>query len=294
MSELKPYKTDLSDEQWSLVEPVIAAWKAAHRSVSGHQGRYEMREIVNALLYQGRTGCQWDLLPHDLPPRGAVMYYFTKWRDDGTDQTIHDLLRWQVREKVRRNADPSLVVLDTQSVHGAAGVPAQSTGRDAAKEVPGRKRGLAVDVLGLVIAVVVLAASVHDNAAGIALLDKVAADTDTVQKVLVDQGFKNAVVAHGQTVGIEVEIVERNPDQTGFVPIPKRWIVEICQAQCTHGVCCCAVWAASVQMRRLYQPGGRVRRSRSSASCRWSAWAMRRWGQQLSRRVVSQPRLIQA
>ncbi len=81
-------------------------------------------------------------------------------------------------------------------------------------------------MLGLVIAVVVLAASVHDNAVGIALLDKVAADTDTVQKALVDQGFKNAVVAHGQKVGIEVEIVERNPAQTGFVPIPKRWIVE--------------------------------------------------------------------
>ncbi|CAM5697506.1 hypothetical protein SCANM124S_00082 [Streptomyces canus] len=97
MSERKPYKTDLSDVQWALIEPVIVAWKAAHRSVSGHQGRYEMREIVNALLYQGRTGCQWDLLPHDLPPRGAVMYYFAKWRDDGTDQTIHDLLRWQVR-----------------------------------------------------------------------------------------------------------------------------------------------------------------------------------------------------
>jgi len=225
VSERKPYKTDLSGEQWALTEPVIAAWKAAHPSVSGHQGRYEMREIVNALLYQGRTG-QWDLLPHDLPPRGAVMYYFTKWRDDGTDQTIHDLLRWQVREKARRKADPSLVVLDTQSVHAAAGVPAESTGRDAAKKVPGRTRGLAVDVLGLVIAVVVLAASVHDNAAGIALLDKVAADTDTVQKALVGQGFENAVVAHGVQVGIEVEIVARNPAQTGFVPIPKRWIVE--------------------------------------------------------------------
>ncbi|GAA3055855.1 hypothetical protein GCM10010448_44100 [Streptomyces glomeratus] len=59
---------------------MIAAWKAAHRSVSGHQGRYEMREIVNALLHEGRTGCQWDRLPHDLPPRGAVMYYFTKAR----------------------------------------------------------------------------------------------------------------------------------------------------------------------------------------------------------------------
>lgn len=81
-------------------------------------------------------------------------------------------------------------------------------------------------MLGLVVAVVVPAASVHDNAAGIALLDKVAADTDVVQKALVDQGFKNAVVAHRQTVGIEVEIVGRNPGQTGFAPILKRWIVE--------------------------------------------------------------------
>ncbi|WTJ80238.1 IS5 family transposase [Streptomyces sp. NBC_01538] len=226
MSERKPYKTDVSDEQWALVEPVIAAWKAAHPSVSGHQGRYEMREIVNALLYQGRTGCQWELLPHDFPPPGAVKYYFYTWRDDGVDQTIHDLLRWQVRKMAHRKADPSLVVLDTQSVHAAAGVPAESTGRDAAKKVPGRKRGLAVDVLGLVIAVVVAAASAHENAVGIALLDKVAADTDTVQKALVDQGFKNAVVAHGQKVGIEVGVVERNPAQTGFVPQAKRWVVE--------------------------------------------------------------------
>jgi transposase len=226
VSERKPYKTDVSDEQWALVEPVIAAWKAAHPSVSGHQGRYAMREIVNALLYQGRPGCQWELLPHDFPPPGAVKYYFYTWRDDGIDQTIHDLLRWQVREMARRKADPSLVVLDTQSVHAAAGVPAESTGRDAAKKVPGRKRGLAVDVLGLVIAVVVAAASAHENAVGIALLDKVAADTDTVQKALVDQGFKNAVVAHGEKVGIEVEVVERNPAQSGFVPQAKRWVVE--------------------------------------------------------------------
>ncbi|MFE2537987.1 transposase [Streptomyces sp. NPDC059371] len=88
MRERKPYKTDLSDEQWARIEPVIAAWKAAHPSVGGHQGRHAMREIVNALLYQSRTGCQWNLLPHDLPPRGAVMYYSSRWRDDGIDHTI--------------------------------------------------------------------------------------------------------------------------------------------------------------------------------------------------------------
>jgi transposase len=134
VGERKPYKTDLSDEQWVLVEPVITAWKAAHPSVSGHRGRYAMREIANALLYQGRTGCQWDLLPHDFPPPGAVKYCFSARRDDGTDQTIHDLLRRQVREKARRKADPSPVVPDTQGVHAAAGVPAQTTGRDAAKK----------------------------------------------------------------------------------------------------------------------------------------------------------------
>ncbi|MFD8530507.1 IS5 family transposase [Streptosporangium canum] len=226
MSERKPYPSDLSDERWALIEPVITAWKAAHPSVSGHQGAYEMREIINAILYQGRTGCQWDFLPHDLPPRSAVYYYFAKWRDDGTDQTIHDLLRWHAREKRGRSADPSLVVLDTQSVHAATGVPSDTTGRDAAKKVPGRKRGLAVDVLGLVVAVAVLAASAHDNAAGIALLDRITAQSDTVRTALVDQGFKNAVVAHGATLGIDVRIVERNPADQGFVPQPKRWVVE--------------------------------------------------------------------
>ncbi|MFF0043851.1 IS5 family transposase [Streptomyces mirabilis] len=219
MSDRQSYNSDLSDERWALIEPVVTSWKARHPSVSGHQGNYDMREIVNALLYQSRTGCQWDYLPHDLPPAGAVKYYFYKWRDDGTDQTIHDLLRWQVREKRGRLADPSLVVLDTQSLHAAAGVPAGTTGRDANKKVPGRKRGL-------VIAVVVLAASVHDNAFGTVLLDKVAANTGTVTKALVDQGFKKTVVDHGQQMGIEVEVVARNPADVGFVPQSKRWIVE--------------------------------------------------------------------
>jgi transposase len=154
--------------------------------------------IMNAIPYQNRTGCQWDVLPHDLPPAGAVKYYFYKWRDDVTDHTIHDFLRWQLREKKRRLADPSLVVMDTQSVHAAVSVPATTTGRDAAKKMPGRKRCLAVDTLGLVIPVVVLAASAHENTAGKALLDDVAEQTDTVRKALVDQGFKKSVVEHGK------------------------------------------------------------------------------------------------
>lgn len=226
MDERTRYKTDLTEPEWAVIKPLIAAWKAKHPSVSGHQGRYEMREIVNALRYQNRTGCQWDLLPHDLPPTGAVRYYFDVWKRDGLDARINDVLRMMVREKAGRTADPSLVVLDSQSVRAAAGVPKSTTGLDAAKKTPGRRRGLAVDAIGLIIAVVVVAASVHDNAIGKTLLNKVTATTGTVRTALVDQGFKSSVVEHGALLGIDVQIIERNPARTGFVPEPIRWRVE--------------------------------------------------------------------
>ena len=226
VSDRKPCPSDLSDERWALTEPVITAWKAAHPSVSGHQGGYAMREIVNAILYQGRTGCQWDYLPHDLPPRSAVSCYFARWRDDGTGQAIHDLLRWQAREKRGRLADPSLVVLDTQSVHAAGRGPGVHDGQgrgqtDARAQArpgcgcagPGHGGGGAGG----------LGAREHrwDRPAG-----PVAAQAGTVRTALVDQGFKNAVAAHGATLGIEVKTVERNPADKGFVPQPKRWVVE--------------------------------------------------------------------
>jgi transposase len=218
MSERRAYKTDLTDAEWAVIEPLIAAWKAQHASVSGHQGHYEKREIVNALRYQNRTGCQWELLPHDLPPTGAVRYYFDVWKRDGLDRRINDVLRMMVREKAGRRADPSLVVLDSQTVRAAAGVPKSTTGLDAGKKTPGRRRGLAVDVIGLIIAVVVVAACVHDNAIGTTLLNKVAASTGTVTTALVDQGFKTTVVEHGARLGIDVQIVERNPPSTASCP----------------------------------------------------------------------------
>jgi transposase len=226
MGERKPYPSDLSDERWALIKPVITAWKRRHPSVIGYQGRYEMREIVNAILYQARTGCQWRYLPHDLPPCTATYYYFAAWRDDGTDLTLHDLLRCQVRERAGRTQDPSAVAVDTQTVHASINAPAATTGLDAGKKSRGRKRGLAVDVLGLVIAVTVAAANAHDNAIGIQLLDKVAVDNPGVRTAWVDAGFKNAVADHGAGLGITVRTVSRPPGVRGFVPLPKRWIVE--------------------------------------------------------------------
>ena len=213
-----------------MVGPFLDAWKARHPSVSGHQGRYQLREIVNSIFYQNRTGCQWAYLPHDLPPKSATYYYFALWRDDGTDQAIHDLLRCQAREKAGRAEDPTAVVLDTQSIRAANHVPAATTGKDAGKRVPGRKRGLAVDVLGLIVAVVVMAASATDNTIGVQLLDRVVEHTPSVTKAWVDAGFKDDVAIHGAVLGIDVEQVKRSDTGQGFVPIKRRWVVEQ-----THG-----------------------------------------------------------
>ncbi|MFI7438325.1 IS5 family transposase [Micromonospora haikouensis] len=228
MGDRKRYPSDVTDEQWELIGPFLQAWKAKRVavSVSGREGDYDLREIVNAIFYQNRTGCQWAYLPHDLPPKSATYYYFALWRDDGTDQVIHDLLRCQAREKVGRAEDPSAVVLDTQSVRAANHVPSATTGKDAGKKVSGRKRGLAVDALGLVIAVVVTAASVTDNAIGIRLLDKVVAHTPTVTRAFVDAGFKQDLALHGAVLGIDIEVVKRSDTRPGFVPIRRRWIVE--------------------------------------------------------------------
>jgi transposase len=206
------------DDQWVLVEPMITAWKQDRvgRSATGDPGVCDLREVVNAIFYQNRTGCQWRYLPHDLPAWSAVFYYFTLWRQDGLDQRIQELLRCQVREKARRAEDPSLVITDTQSVRAAAGVPKTTTGLDANKRTPGRKRGLAVDVLGLIIGVVVLAASAHDNAAGTVLFDLAAERCgNRLEKALADQGFKDEVIIHGALPDVTVEVVRRKPGRPG-------------------------------------------------------------------------------
>jgi transposase len=131
MSERKPYPSDVTDEQWALIGPFLDAWRAKRVSVAGRCGEQDLREIVNAILYQNRTGCQWAYLPHDLPQKPVTYYYFAAWRDDGTDAAIHDLLRCQTRQKAGRAEDPSAVALDTQSIKAANHVPAATTGKDA-------------------------------------------------------------------------------------------------------------------------------------------------------------------
>ena len=156
----KPYPTDLTDLQWTIVEPLIPPAKAG-----GRPRAVDMREVVNAILYINRSGCQWDMLPHDLPPKSDVYFYFARWREDGTWRIIVDTLRARVRTEVAgREATPSAASVDSQTVK-TAGQPATATGYDGAKKITGRKRHLVVDTLGLLLAVVVTSAAVDDAAA---------------------------------------------------------------------------------------------------------------------------------
>ena len=169
---------------------------------------------------------QWRYLPHDFPPWETVYGYFAKWQKEGVFAQLNGVLRELVRRKEGRNAEPSACVIDAQSVKTSTSVPAASQGTDAGKKIVGRKRSIVTDTLGLLLAVLVTAASVQDSVAGTQLLDQVAAGHPGIRKVWVDGGYRQHLVEHAATLGIDMEITARKPGTRGFTPIPKRWAVE--------------------------------------------------------------------
>jgi transposase len=229
MPERRAYPSDLSDARWALIEPVLAAWRAERRRHALNIGRppeHDLREIMNAILYVDRTGVQWRYLPHDFPPWETCYGYFAKWQKDGVFTQLTGMLRRLLRHKEGKGAEPSACVIDAQSVKTSTSVPATGQGTDAAKKIVGRKRSIVTDTLGLLVAVLVTAASVQDSTAGTDLIDQVAAAHPTIRKVWVDGGYRQHLVEHAARLGIDMEIVQRTPGTRGFTPLPKRWTVE--------------------------------------------------------------------
>jgi transposase len=208
-----------------LIEPTLTAWRAARRGPGTAARVHELREIVNAILYVCRTGIAWEYLPHDFPTYKTVYDYYAKWEADGTTETLHDLLRQQVRVARGRRAAPSAAIIDSQSIKTSCNVGESSQGIDAGKKIKGRKRHIATDVMGLLLVAVVTAASVQDSAGGHQVLDHLAAAHPTVSAVWVDGGYNNSVLGHGAGQGIRVEVVKR-PTAKGFHVLPRRWVVE--------------------------------------------------------------------
>ncbi|MCC5626961.1 IS5 family transposase [Nostoc sphaeroides] len=221
----KAYSSNLTQDQWELLEPLIPVAKKG-----GRPREVDVCSVLNAIFYVLTQGCTWRNLPGDFPNWQTVYTYFRNWRIDGTWISIHDRLRGWARVENERCVSPSEAIIDSQSVKSAAMV-SQDVGYDAGKKVKGRKRFLTVDTLGLVLRVLVTAASVDERSGGKQVLKKVKKMGDTVSRlstIWVDGGydgnpFMQWVMDFYRWI---VQVVLRPHERKGFVLLPKRWVVE--------------------------------------------------------------------
>lgn len=193
----------------------------------GRPEAHPRRQIVDAVFYLVAEGVRWRALPAGFPPWQTVYGFFTRWRDDGTWQRVHDALRDRVRIRAGRNPLPSAAIIDSQSVRGAETVGADRRVYDAGKKVNGTKRHIAVNTLRLLLAVVVTAANIQDRDGGHRLLARLREWLSTVTLVWADAGYAGRLLTRAATVlRLTVTIVERSDDVTGFTVLPRRWVVE--------------------------------------------------------------------
>ncbi len=222
----RQYPSDLTDAEWALLEPHLPAAKNTGPA-GGRPSSAPLYLIVNAILYLLRTGCSWRQLPADFPPWQTCYRYFVSWRVDGTLDRLHELLRERLRAVEGRDEPPTAGVIDAQSVRGAATVGAESRGFDAGKKTNGRKRHIVVDTLGLLLVVMVTAASVQDRDAGRDVLIKLRAALPGVRLVWADGGYAGKLVEWAKArLALALDIVRKRDGQRGFAVLPRRWVVE--------------------------------------------------------------------
>lgn len=207
----------LREKSWKFIENYLNPKKL------GRPRLWTIREVINAILYICKTGCQWRNLPPIFPPWQTVYTYFARWRDDGTWDYINRRILEALRHRLGRDIEPSLIIIDSQSARTTA--LAESKGFDGNKKVKGRKRTIIVDVLGYIVAVSVANANIHDTKLAVDALEKVRKPF-RLHICFADQGYRGQLGSWSfRILGIALKVVPRSKNPNKIVT-ERRWVVE--------------------------------------------------------------------
>ncbi|MFI7136192.1 IS5 family transposase [Nonomuraea sp. NPDC050153] len=221
------YPSDLSDAEWAVLEGEARAVMAELVKAMGRPMVHDLRAVLDAIGYVTRYGIEWRALPVDFPPHDAVYAFFLRWSARGLPERLAGRLRGRLRVMARRGELPTAGCIDSQSVKAAETVSAVTCGYDSGKKIKGQKRHIAVDTLGLLLAVIVTAASVQDRDGAHPLLARLREKFSTITLVWADGGYAGRLVTWARDVlRLTVTLVKRSDNLRGFVVLPRRWVVE--------------------------------------------------------------------
>jgi transposase len=221
------YPSDLTDTEWAVLEGEARAVMAELVATRGRPMVHDLRAVLDAINYVIRYGIEWRALPVDFPPHEAVYAFFLRWSGRGLPERLAGRLRGRLRVMAGRSELPTAGCIDSQTVKAAETVAAATCGYDAGKKLKGHKRHIAVDTLGLLLCVIVTAASVQDRDGAHPLLARLRETFSTISLVWADGGYAGRLLPWARDVlRLSVTIVKRSDDVRGFVVLPRRWVVE--------------------------------------------------------------------